>query len=392
MKYIKGLDTLGAFAVMFVIIYHWGLPIPNGAVKHFLQALIPDGLFGVTLFFVLSGFLITSILLDARTAAKSKLHVIRNFIIRRVLRIFPIYYLTIFVLTLIGYPSVRENLEWLLSYTSNILVFRNHSWNPFSHTWSLSVEEQFYLIWPWCIVFVAEKYLKYIFIAALLTGVISIIFVSKIDPDTWGLMLTPTCLASFGIGGFYAWVSREPWSRKRFMQVITLLMPIAIGLHFYWSFCTNGGHFNYLNRIIQSIISIWLIHKTVVVRPGWVKTKILENPTFIKMGQISYGIYLYHYVTPWIYSRVVAGHFSGTPATQAFFSNYYISWFLMLAFVLALSLASFYLFESPIVNLKKWFAYTRQSKPMVTIPDNRPVNRIQPVLSSQLEEVAQPVE
>jgi peptidoglycan/LPS O-acetylase OafA/YrhL len=176
------------------------------------------------------------------------------------------------------------------------------------------------------------------------------------------------------------------------MQVITLLMPIAIGLHFYWSFSADGGHFNYLNRIVQSIISIWLIHKTIIERPGWVKTKILENPTFNTMGRISYGIYLYHYVTPWIYSRVVAGHFSGTPATQAFFSNYYISWFLMLAFVLALSLASFYLFEFPIVNLKKWFGYTRLSKPIVTILESRPVNRIQPVLSSRLEEVAQPVE
>ena len=142
MKYIKGLDTLRAFAVMFVIIYHWGLPLPDGPGKHFLQELIPSGPFGVTLFFVLSGFLITSILLEARTTAKTRLRVIRNFIIRRILRIFPIYYVTIFVLTWIGYPFIRENLDWLLSYTSNILVFRNHSWNSFSHTWSLSVEEQ----------------------------------------------------------------------------------------------------------------------------------------------------------------------------------------------------------------------------------------------------------
>lgn len=359
MKYIKGLDTLRAFAVIFVIIYHWGLPLPDGPGKHFLQEIIPSGEFGVTLFFVLSGFLITSILLAARTATKTKLRVIRNFIIRRSLRIFPIYYLTIFVLAWIGYPFIRENLDWLLSYTSNILVFRNHSWNSFSHTWSLSVEEQYYVIWPWCIVFVAEKYLKYIFIAVLLIGLMAIVFVSKIHPDTWGLLLTPACLAAFGIGGFYAWAGRQSWSRERFMQVITLLMPLAIGLHLYWSFSADGGHFNYLSRVVDGIISIWLIHKTVTIRSGWIRTKILENSTLNKIGQISYGIYLYHYAIPWFYGRMVADYFSGNPAAQAFFSNVYIAWFLMLAFVLALSLTSFYLLELPIVNLKKWFGYSR---------------------------------
>ena len=384
MKYIKGLDTLRAFAVMFVIIYHWGLPLPDGPGKHFLQELIPSGPFGVTLFFVLSGFLITSILLEARTTAKTRLRVIRNFIIRRILRIFPIYYVTIFVLTWIGYPFIRENLDWLLSYTSNILVFRNHSWNSFSHTWSLSVEEQFYLIWPWCIVFVTEKYLKYIFIAALLIGLMAIVFVSKIHPDTWGLLLTPACLGAFGIGGFYAWASREPRSRERFMRMIALLMPLSIGLHFYWSFSAAGGHFNYLSRIIDSIISIWLIHKTMTIRSGWIKTKILENPTLNKIGQISYGIYLYHYVIPWFYGRMVADHFSGNPAIHTFFTNSYITWFLMLAFVLALSLASFHLFERPIVNLKKGFGYSRgqsrtdQSEPAVAAREIEPAHTSEP--------------
>jgi peptidoglycan/LPS O-acetylase OafA/YrhL len=359
MKYLKGLDTLRAFAVLFVIFQHWGLPVPNVPGKHFLQELIPNGSFGVTLFFVLSGFLITSTLLEARTCGKTKLGVIGNFFIRRTLRIFPIYYLTILALAWIGYPFIRESLGWLLSYTSNILVFRNHSWNSFSHTWSLSVEEQFYLIWPWCIVFVAEEYLKYIFIAALLIGLMAVVFVSKIHPDTWGLLLTPACLAAFGMGGFYAWATRESCSRERFIRVIPLLMPLAIGLHLYWSFSADGGHFNYLSRIVDSVISIWAIHKTVNIRPGWIKTKILENPTLNKIGQISYGMYLYHYAIPWFYNRMVVDHFNGNPATHAFFANFYVAWFLMLAFVLALSLTSFYLLERPFVNLKKWFGYSR---------------------------------
>jgi hypothetical protein len=87
---------------------------------------------------------------------------------------------------------------------------------------------------------------------------------------------------------------------------------------------------------------------------------------------------------------MVADHFSGNPATQAFFANFYISWFLMLAFVLALSLTSFYLLELPIVNLKKWFDYTRLApqKPEVVpvgLPVNgmRPLNEIQPSFDLQ---------
>src|SRR5580704_6957692 len=99
MKYIRGLDTLRAFAVIFVIIYHWGLPLPANEAVHRLQRLIPDGRFGVDLFFVLSGFLITRILLTARRQADlPRLSIIKNFIVRRSLRIFPIYYAAILFL------------------------------------------------------------------------------------------------------------------------------------------------------------------------------------------------------------------------------------------------------------------------------------------------------
>jgi peptidoglycan/LPS O-acetylase OafA/YrhL len=363
MKYIKGLDTLRAFAVMFVIMYHWGLPIQDKSVSDFLREIIPDGRFGVDLFFVLSGFLITAILLDARSAGRTRLEIIRNFMIRRILRVFPAYYLTLMILVWIGYPFIQKNLGWFLSYSSNILSFRNKSWNDFSHSWSLSVEEQFYLIWPWCIVYVGGKYLRYVFTAALLIGIGTIVYVSKIHVDAWGLLLTPACMVSFGIGGMYAWLSQQPRGTRVFMRVITLLVPIAVILHFYWVFSVNGGHFNYLARLANSLISIWLIHKIITLRPGWLKSKVLENPVLNKIGQISYGLYLFHYNIPSLYQQFITDHFSGDPATLAFLSGLYAAWVIKLAFLLLLTFTSFYLFERPIVNLKKRVGYTRRRQP-----------------------------
>src|SRR6185369_2455289 len=164
MKYVKGLDTLRAFAVILVLLGHWGLPVTLGSTGKFLfTGLVPNAPFGVDLFFVLSGFLITNILLNAANSNENRFVTMRNFIVRRTLRIFPIYYLAIFTLALIGDPFIREHLWWFLTYTSNILCFKQNSWNSFSHTWSLSVEEQFYLMWPWLMIFVRLRYLKYVF-------------------------------------------------------------------------------------------------------------------------------------------------------------------------------------------------------------------------------------
>ena len=127
MKHIKGLDSLRAFAVIFVIIAHWWIPMdiePNKNIVYWVKGLIPGGSFGVDMFFVLSSFLITSILLDAvKNNNESKLKIIKNFIIRRALRIFPIYYLTLIILMFIKYPFIQDNLSCFLLYISNMQVY-----------------------------------------------------------------------------------------------------------------------------------------------------------------------------------------------------------------------------------------------------------------------------
>src|ERR1700754_2151344 len=149
MRYIKELDSIRAIAVLLVIISHW-IP-PNIPIN-----ILPNGPIGVNIFFVLSGFLITWILLENRKKTEelenTRGTVLKNFYIRRILRIFPIYYLVVFVLYIFSESSgteIRSALPYYLTYTSNFHFFYIDKWDGIlSHLWSLAVEEQFYLLWP----------------------------------------------------------------------------------------------------------------------------------------------------------------------------------------------------------------------------------------------------
>jgi peptidoglycan/LPS O-acetylase OafA/YrhL len=361
MKYIKGLDTLRAVAVMFVIVEHWWIPMDitpaTKNIVYWIQGLIPDGGFGVALFFVLSGFLITAILLDAvKNNEQGKLKIIRNFIIRRALRIFPIYYATIIILICMGYPDLKDNLVWFLLYLSNMQVSKTQAWNAFSHTWSLAVEEQVYLIWPWLIVFVTEKYLKYVFYALIFIGVFTAIYAVKIHHNDLGFVLMPSCIQAFGIGGLYAYLNKTG-NTKYFLYFIMIACPVALFIHFYWAFVDNGTSYACCFLTVDSVISIWLIHKVVHNKSEWMKKYILENRVLNKIGQVSYGIYLFHYSFEFVYKKLIVALFSHNLPLETTLLDWKNSYFIRLGLLFIVSIISFQLFEKPILKLKRYFTY-----------------------------------
>ncbi len=138
MKYFERIDGLRFIAIILVLIEHFA-----GIIGKYFTA----GYYGVDLFFVISGFLITSILIKPNEKSFKRNYL--NFIGRRTLRIFPIYYLTIIILWSVNLPIVREKLIWLLTYTYNYAwVIYDIPITPINHFWSLGVEEQFYIFWP----------------------------------------------------------------------------------------------------------------------------------------------------------------------------------------------------------------------------------------------------
>lgn len=151
-KYQPKLDGLRFVAIFMVLLEHFAM---------FIGRPISAGFYGVNLFFVISGFLITSILIkDKNTFKKAYL----NFLGRRSLRIFPIYYLAIFLLYIIQAPNINERLIYLLTYTYNYeYTSLNFPSEPYSPFWSLGVEEQFYLFFPFIALLLRKK--RKIFIA-----------------------------------------------------------------------------------------------------------------------------------------------------------------------------------------------------------------------------------
>ncbi|MEJ0081052.1 MAG: acyltransferase [Puia sp.] len=171
LNYLPQLDSFRFFAVFLVIIYHW---LPNNRIN-----LIPNGYLGVTFFFVLSGFLISSNLLYQKRELDKGLisfsKAFKSFYIRRTLRIFPLYFLVIFLVFAIAPLAFGGHLLWYLTYTPNFLVFRMQGWpGMLSHFWSLGVEEQFYLVWPFMIFNIPLGFLKYLF-----SGIICLSIISK---------------------------------------------------------------------------------------------------------------------------------------------------------------------------------------------------------------------
>ncbi len=146
LTYQSRIDGLRFVAIFMVLLEHFAM---------FVGRPISAGFYGVNLFFVISGFLITSILSrDKNTFKKAYL----NFLGRRSLRIFPIYYLTIFLLYVIQAPNINERIAYLLTYTYNYQYTRlDFPGEPYSPFWSLGVEEQFYLFFPFVALLLRNK-------------------------------------------------------------------------------------------------------------------------------------------------------------------------------------------------------------------------------------------
>jgi peptidoglycan/LPS O-acetylase OafA/YrhL len=210
MTYNKQLDGLRFLAIFSVLIAHWiQWTIPYSLLRNF-----PFGT-GVLLFFILSGYLITKILLDFRLSnaqnGLNNVNSIKAFYIRRTLRIFPIYYLTIFFLFFINFDNTRELFPWLVSYTINFkhaLGAGHDEIRSFTHIWSLAVEEQFYLFWTFVIVFTPEKFLKQIILAFILGSILLRFYFGLFTPHGAAFStLTILNMHSLGFGGIIAVIS-----------------------------------------------------------------------------------------------------------------------------------------------------------------------------------------
>jgi peptidoglycan/LPS O-acetylase OafA/YrhL len=357
MKYIKQLDSLRAIAVLLVIITHW---FPEGHPLNTYTSFFN----GVDIFFTLSGFLITGILLENReqiaVAGTSKWSVFKNFYARRTLRIFPIYYLAITALFILGPKTatdIRESFLYFVTYTSNFYFYKNGWDGMLSHLWSLAVEEQFYLLWPWVIILANKKYLPWIMLAAIAIGIGGQV--------TIGDVVTFSCFDGFGVGALLAWLLhyRSPLLEKIYYPSLWIA-GLCFALQALRVF-SESTVVLVPSRTLTAICTFVLIN-SVLLRKGeksMHSTYILQNRWLVEMGKISYGIYLYHLMIPHFSSKALTFLNNRLPFGLATNSIYLVAaenFFILLV----VSYASWRLIEQPVLRYKDRFRYTQPAKPM----------------------------
>ncbi|MDP5100812.1 MAG: acyltransferase [Nonlabens sp.] len=358
MRYIKQLDSVRAIAVFLVVVSHW---LPGS----FLINKIPNGQIGVDMFFVLSGFLITTILFHARDQATltgvSLWNVAKNFYLRRSLRIFPIYYLTIGVLFILGASTgtaIREAFLYFVTYTSNFYFFSIGKWDGMlSHLWSLAVEEQYYLIWPWIVLWVRKKYLLPVIIIFIIIGISSQFMLAGVNK---GRLLTFTCFDAFGFGSLLSWIITYKLSAlTSFFKILSIVALIILGYFIYGVYVQSWDILSI--RTSVSILTIWLItyiYKNLdngKLRFTW----LFNNKFLIFIGKISYGIYLYHLILPVLITNKYIDPYLNEYIEKLFNFKYRLILVLLenTILVVGVSWLSYKLIEAPILKFKNRFEY-----------------------------------
>jgi len=280
--HLAGLDGLRAFAVLIVVAFHARVPGFSG------------GFIGVDVFFVLSGFLITTIL-RRELATREKIDLFR-FWRRRLARLYPALLFALVVFVLVG-PFYSSNPNYLAEFLYSGLYLSNYSYAiyqlpfVFRHTWSLSVEMQFYLIWPFAIILLSRLGSGWI-VLILITGVIADsmwrIYVFNSGNVHWSYFAFDTRATGLMLGGALAYIGWRPDRRladvMSFVALLAILACVYL-LKFREPFPFEG--------LIPEIASAMLI-VALPVR-GAVFGKMFEFLPIRVVGILSYGIYLWHY-------------------------------------------------------------------------------------------------
>src|SRR5690606_28281082 len=214
--YYLPLDGVRGLAVLAVMLLHFTLFVPMDGAERFLNGWLQTGWIGVDLFFVLSGFLITGILMDTRDDP----HHFRNFYARRTLRIFPLYYAYLVLLFLV-LPALHEGYAmehatddrriWLWTYMGNFLMARGWEAMPShtTHLWSLAVEEQFYLVWPLLVFAVRRRWLMALCGLTFLGAILTRAYLATQGAAAAAYVLTPARMDTLAAGALVAVVLRQ---------------------------------------------------------------------------------------------------------------------------------------------------------------------------------------
>lgn len=359
LEYVPQLDGLRAAACLAVIFSHVE-PSRNP-----IQAAIPWGALGVQFFFVLSGFLITGILLrgrDALEAGRARLsQLLWTFHARRFLRIFPLYYVTLAVLYFLDYGYMRAAIGWYMAYLMNF--WRAMTGISFlNHFWALAVEEQFYLLWPWVVLLTPRRHLVPVIMAVAAVAPVyrtCAYFASAQMPTINALPFGN--LDTLGMGALLAVLNHagERWAplRRRFSRW---------GLRFGGA-VTAVVLFGTASGLLQGIAwlpplgtAVALFYVGVIAEAvrgiGGSGGAVLSARPVRYVGRISYGLYVVHPLV-FAFLQYLSARY-GLPLLQSAWLRFPT----VLAGSLLLAAFSWHVMEKPLNELKRFVPYASEAQ------------------------------
>lgn len=343
------LDALRTLSLAAVVYQHTMLP--RGIV------LGDTGAMGLMVFFVISGFLITGILLDARDRAEAsgvaKRGVLGRFYVRRFLRIFPLYYAVLAVAVLLHEENTRRYLAELVTYRTNFLLARlGHNVAPVTPLWSLAVEEHYYLVWPLVALFAPRRAL-WGAVAVMVLGSVFARWWIAVHGGSYQAVTMPTYASVDGIalGCALALLARETDAarRERWLRGALVLGAVLLAARAGLTVAQQSALRHALNVLPVGLVAVWLVDRATHDRlPRW-----LGHWSLSGLGVMSYGMYVLHrYVMHYLGFDAVRG-------PQVFLSVFAVS--------ALLAAVSWYLFERPINELKRFWPYV--PKRAIAVPD-----------------------
>jgi peptidoglycan/LPS O-acetylase OafA/YrhL len=295
---MPGLDALRGVAILSVVFYHgfyWALvqSPPAHSLAARISGLFVFGWLGVFLFFVLSGFLITGILLDS----KSRPHYWRNFYVRRVLRIMPAFVLVLLIV------KVFFHATWLyvavcMAYMANLAPMMHIGGFQYGPLWSLAVEEQFYLVWPWLAKLLTRRHLAYVILASIVfSPVLRYLSATGLVPLGDPHSMTWLISDNLAMGAMLALLLRSRWGTVEKVRRIAWSLLIA-GLILLASGIPMGilHRTNVFGSALQTV-PFELMFAAVLLLSLFVgerKAVLTWTRPLRFFGYISYGLYLCH--------------------------------------------------------------------------------------------------
>lgn len=353
-RYYPQLDGLRALAVLGVLCNHFSLETPYG---------LPWGQLGVRFFFILSGFFATLSL----WRAKERLTLVPgsvwkaswDYYSKRLVRIGPAYYLTVLCgAFFLGIPEIRNHLLWHLTFTTNFFIVKLGHWPlAVSHFWSLSVQEQFYLLWPWLVLLLPRQWFLVVCLILIPMAQMFCVWMIQLGaPPVTRWVMLPGCLDSFAYGALAAHMvqmdgANRVFSGKRGMGVFLIAaIFLVFGVMLRREPDTSAA-LGFV-EMFEGVFLVWMLAAVYFLRPASIFARVLGFPPLVAMGRFSYGLFLYHVFVIIIYDQLTAVGWPEMPSLLRV---------VVLTIISALvAYLSYRFFEQPIV---RWWKRRHQESP-----------------------------